>query len=158
MRVDDPYPPQTAAWRQVRTMGVGKVSSTIIMIVSNLLPPSQHKATPTHPLTSGYEQLHAVGVATEACHVHGQHSPRPSAHHLLGRSIADQGLGDRGVAMAGSNMEGCVVLFVLNIHPGTCAQANMTHRERSQGLFNLHRHVYMWIYQTSYTSSLTITV
>ena len=40
----------------------------------------------------------------------------------------DQGLGDRSVAMAGSNMEGRVALFVLNIYPGTCAQADMTQR------------------------------
>lgn len=69
------------------------------------------------PLTDRDEGLHAVGVATETGHVYGEHAPRPPPHEV--GPIAGQRLGDRGMAMASSNVEGSVALFVFHVHTST---------------------------------------
>ncbi len=73
---------------------------------------------PPHPLTDGHERLHAVRVAAETGHVDRQHAPRPPPHEV--GSVAGQGLGDGGVAMASRNVQGSVVLLVLHVNTGTC--------------------------------------
>ena len=68
-------------------------------------------------LTPWDKILHTVGVATEAGHVHREHTPGPSLQDV--GTIGDQRLGDRGMAMAGGRVEGSVPTLILNLHSGT---------------------------------------
>ena len=69
-------------------------------------------------LTPWDKILHTVRVSTEASHVHREHAPSPTLQDV--GTVGDEGLGDRGVAVTSSGVEGSVPTLVLNLNTGTC--------------------------------------
>ena len=69
------------------------------------------------PLTPRDEVLHTVRISTEAGHVDRQHAPGPTLQDV--GTIGDEGLGDRGVAMTSSSVQGSVPTLVLNLNTGS---------------------------------------
>lgn len=65
-------------------------------------------------ITPWDEVLHTVRVATEASHVHRKHAPCPTLQDV--GTIGDQGLGDRGMAVTSSGVEGSVPTLVLDLN------------------------------------------
>ena len=65
-------------------------------------------------LTPWDEVLHTVGVPTEAGHVHREHTPGPTLQDI--GTVGDEGLGDRGVAMTSSSVQGSVPTLILNLN------------------------------------------
>ena len=68
-------------------------------------------------LTPRDEVLHTVGVPTEAGHVHREHTPSPTLQDI--GTVGDEGLGDGGVAMTSSSVQGSVPTLILNLNTGS---------------------------------------